>query len=252
MLNLIPPITYEYHCLVCSSSSILGSRNMDILNDFCKIKRQLFRQENIFGYNTALANQLYAFYCILGTERYFTDQFHFSTKVFFFIWHFAGLIIPFVIFYKYDLFFEKNDLILLLHVLFAIVSCFFYRAFVPLLLYWYGDDFKRIMKDADSKIWDERSILSKLKNPIDIKSVAMKNVIFFCSFLSVFTLITTFDVLVFYDEKKVKDYSYYVFPLPNVEKNGNIWIFLTVSGSAIITDVGFISEVCVLCGILSY
>ena len=224
---------------------------MDIWNDFRKVKRQLFCQENIFGYKTTSANQLYAFYCILSFERYLTNEFHMYTKIFFIFWHIVGLLIPVFMLSTYILFYEKNDLILLLYILFPIGSFAFMRMFVPFWLYWYANDFKRIINEVDENFRDEREDLSKLSNTIDMKSTAVNNIVFLSIFEIAFASITSLDVLFFYDEKKLKDYSYYVFTLPKIDRYGNLWIFLSANGCAFISIVSFIFELFALFGILT-
>ena len=138
---------------------------------------------------------------------------------------------------------------LFLLVCYAVGSFLFNRICVPFMLFWYANDFKIIIKEVDATILNRSSNFTKLNNAIDIKMMAVSNMIIFLTSQAAYTLICTVYVGLYYNENIAKEYAYYTIPVPKLEQYGNLRLFLIVNLGAFIIVMIISLELCALTGI---
>ena len=195
-----------------------------------KFTKQIYGSENIFGYKSTEANQLFAFYCIFG-KIYFTNKINPWVK---YLWYLLNLseisffcIIGWVFFW-YD---TNNDLMLKLNVANAIGANFVEIFGFPLIVYLYGNEIDTMIKLVDDIL--QTTTKADVSHRLDQESPTIKKGTIFASvlgpmilcFMVIYSFICYFDMILFYDAKKVKNYLYYAYPTPLMQDYGTLRYF---------------------------
>ncbi|XP_065222145.1 uncharacterized protein LOC135846790 [Planococcus citri] len=202
-----------------------------LCQEFKKIWRQMLGTENIFGFKSTVANQLYLLYCFSG-HIYFTDKVHKQVK---YIW--CGLVSCQILFsYIFGLSYlwydEKNDLVKMLYTANSFGAIHMATLGFPLLSHLFGDRVQAMIKFVDSfsniqssSTFDQNTVLEDVK----------KYFLIFTTPLITSALVYMFgcvpDVVLFFEEDKVRDYFYYPYPPPMVQKCSSLTSFM-IMGSA--------------------
>lgn len=183
-------------------------------------------KENMFGYQTTTANQLYLLCCFCG-KFYFSDKIHPQMKYFWFSINFSGLMTSFAILLGYFLYDTKQDYVLQLTVINAVSTCINLAVTFPIVLYYHQRGVESMIKGVDQILEHKSRTRSQKRNiRISVKWMLV------CNSLVIFVMSVTYgfapflDVMMFYEEEKLKDPVYYILPLPNVHEYGCMEWFL--------------------------
>ncbi|XP_065210515.1 uncharacterized protein LOC135838705 [Planococcus citri] len=186
-----------------------------------KIIKQILGRENIFGYETTLANQLFLLYCFCG-KIYFTRK---ITNSFRFIWtlfNLSGVLVGYVIAGAFLLHDKEPDISMQLFMITMMMNSTQIAVFIPLLTFLNRDNIEQYIRDIDRILQNRSSHQEKL----NLRKYVYGNILIELIGGIVFSTTCLWDVLIFYEEEKVKNYSYYLCPFPNTELTGTKTSFL--------------------------
>ncbi|XP_065224465.1 uncharacterized protein LOC135848481 [Planococcus citri] len=202
-----------------------------------KIVRQLRGLQNIFGYKSTVANQIFLFYCFCG-KIYFTDKIHPGVKYLWYILVLSELLISYALTLVYFLYDDEHDVMMMLSAA-NVVSTSNVAVFgFPLISYICGDHIEAIIDQVDdifaseeNPTGDSHSGVKQLRVLADVKNVFWSLLGFFGVCCVVYLFICFFDVVLFFKEEKVKnDYYYYMSPIPPMRKHGSFKLFFIFNG----------------------
>lgn len=185
-----------------------------------KIIKQFFGKENIFGYKTTLANQLFLLYCFCG-KIYFTDKINHSFRIIWILHHLSGLLVGYVVAIAFLLNDKEPDILMQLFMINVMANSALMGFFIPFISFWYRDSIEQSIRDIDFII-----LRANANHKLDLWTYVLRNIVIVIISGIIFAYICVFDVIVFYDEEKVKNYTYYLFPFPNTEQVGTFRMFL--------------------------
>ncbi|XP_065204555.1 uncharacterized protein LOC135834564 [Planococcus citri] len=202
---------------------------MEVIRDVKKVINQVFGKENMFGYETTLANQMYLLYCVLGNV-YYTDKIHRKTKlVWFWIVYISWLpasvsILLYIVYGR-----QTGDLVLLIYIGFLLVLMLMESIVKPAIaLYWYRNDIEQMISMADKILAKTPSTTrtSTSDKYLDAKTITSSILVGLGTSIAVYVSVATIDVIFFYREEKVKNYMYYLVPLSGVEQFGSFEFYI--------------------------
>ncbi|XP_065202857.1 uncharacterized protein LOC135833137 [Planococcus citri] len=205
---------------------------MEVIKDLKKLTNQALGKENMFGFKTTLANQMYLSFCILGNV-YFTDKIHRKTKLVWFccahgVCLFVGLsFILCLIFGK-----PTEDILLLVYMVYEVTFTSMEIIVKPAIAtFWYRDEIKQMISMADRILLKQQLTKSSHKNDLDVTKIMLYSSIALLMSISLYNSITLADLILFYEEEKVQNYMYYVTPLPGLTQFGSLTLFTVYSVS---------------------
>ncbi|XP_065213052.1 uncharacterized protein LOC135840439 [Planococcus citri] len=208
---------------------------MNVFNDMVKIFKQIRGRENLFGYESTLANQFYLTYCLIS-EIYQCREFHKHTKLIWFTCQFSILMICISSTLLYLLYGDKNDLMAMFYTAFIImIGIFLLVVFGYISGFRYRNDLHIAIQTADYIVTKRISInIYRIQNNAMDFGKLITNISLF-SFIThtAFSLCCITNVIFFYEEEKVKDYTYYVCYLPKLDQYGSYTLFLIFNTTAL-------------------
>lgn len=182
-----------------------------------KILNQIRGKENIFGYKSTAANQLYLLYCLNG-KIYFTHKIHRQVK---YLW-LVPLTLEISICYFavvtnlwYD---SERDFMMMFDMMNLLGVCNMAVFVFPLISYWFRDNIETMIEAVDEIIvMRSRSKLAsyseKTRSIMSLKKVFVFNVSIFCASFMV-TFLYLFDVVIFFEMRKIQSRFYYPLSIP--------------------------------------
>lgn len=203
-----------------------------ILREFWKFIKQILGQENIFGYQTTAANQLYLLYCLSG-KIYFTDKVHPSTKYFWLILNVSGLSIAYAIALAYFLYDTRQELIMRLTILYALGTSTNIVVVFPIISYRNRRGIEAAIRVLDEVLQHSESASTSsnlTEGKINLKTMLAYNCCVTLAMNCVYGVMPYLDVMIFYEEEKVKNAMYYTLPLPNIHECGSMSLFSASAG----------------------
>ncbi|XP_065214001.1 uncharacterized protein LOC135841118 [Planococcus citri] len=216
---------------------------MEVIRDIKKIVLQIFGIENMFGFETTLANQLYLFYCMSG-NMYYTDKIHRKTK---FVWfcsiysvfiQIAFSILSYLIYGR-----QTGDLLLLVYTGFMSMLAVIALLVKPAIMFAYRNEIERMILMADLM---QKKKKSQSKGEFDAKQILMTGLTAYFIPIIPYFLITALDIVLFYEGEKIYNYVYYLVPLSGLEHYGSpeLYSFVTIVsvGQGISCELVFIGE----------
>lgn len=231
-----------YRIFVQNSDCVF--RVMTLFREFVKIIKQvgLFEAENMFGYRKTLANQLYLMHIVLGSI-YWTDKLHWPIKLLYLIPNVSQLIVGTVLCVLYLIHGFKGDFILFTQFAFLILLIIYLIMIVPWANWVFGDDIETMIDLVD------RMLIERLpgcgfqhKGIINIRNTLIRDFFIFSIPLLVYMSAGTCDVLMFYEEEKVKNFIYYTTPFPNIREYGSLkfLLFVNIGIASLVGSVPFV------------
>ncbi|XP_065206945.1 uncharacterized protein LOC135836201 [Planococcus citri] len=200
---------------------------MEVIRDFKKMFNQAFGKENMFGFKTTLANQMYLLYCIIG-NIYYTDKIHQKTKRVWF-WIVYIICLPIVVSILLCIVYgrQTGDLVLLIYIGFAIMLSLIELFVKPAItVFWYGSNIEQMISMADKILMKTSPIMHTSNNYLDAKKIIRNILIELAITLVLYTSVAFLDVMFFYEEEKVKNYMYYIAPLPGLVEFGSFKFYI--------------------------
>ncbi|XP_065218899.1 uncharacterized protein LOC135844595 [Planococcus citri] len=199
---------------------------MEVIRDVKKIVLQAFGKENMFGFETTLANQLYLIYCMMG-NIYYTDKIHKKTKVFWFCSTYSVFIQIVVSIISYLIYGRQTgDLVLLIYTGFATIFAVNELIVKPAIVFLYRNEIERMILAADRILMKKTS---KFENEIEVKHTVINALMAYLIPLIPYVLITVLDMALFYEEEKVHNYKYYVIPFSGLEHHGSLGLYSLIT-----------------------
>ena len=197
---------------------------------------------NIFGYKSTVANQLYLFYYLSG-KIYYTDQIHHQVK---YLWYSMVLCQTAILFsvgvtysrYMYEI---KCDLMMLYNVAISVGSLQSIVFGLPLFCRLYSDRIEKMIEYVDHILITRQrrrcnfdpSFSDRFERDeiiIHAKKWFSYFISLYFTFFELYSLICFFDVLLFYEEHKAKNYLYYALPPPLIREYGDLQTYLIYNG----------------------
>ncbi|XP_065204132.1 uncharacterized protein LOC135834228 [Planococcus citri] len=180
-----------------------------------KMIRQLRGSENIFDYKSTVANQLYLLYCFSG-NIYFTDKISKRVKFLCYSVILCQLLISYSIGLTYfrDIMSASNKNFTMMFDVSSVFGCYQIIEFgFPLISYFYGDRIETMIDHVDAILSSECTL-----NQNEIMAHAKEKCRLFMGLFAIFCLVYlsagSFEVILFFDEAKIKNYLYYAAPPP--------------------------------------
>ncbi|XP_065215341.1 uncharacterized protein LOC135841999 [Planococcus citri] len=203
---------------------------MDSLREVKKLIKQACGQENMFGYQTTLANQLYLMHLISG-RTYSTDKLHWHIKLAYFVPNFAMFCQVFIICALYCNYGFEGDLILMTQVAFFEMLGISSTLIIPLASCMFGDGIDTMVELVDRLLVERRSLGGDVQKEgiVNIRTWMIINYSALCALSFVYLGAGTCDIIMFYEEEKVKNYIYYSIPFPYIEEYGSMRLLLFVN-----------------------
>ncbi|XP_065223445.1 uncharacterized protein LOC135847705 [Planococcus citri] len=200
-----------------------------------KIVRQSLGTENMFGYRSTVANQLYLLYCFSG-HIYFTDKVDKRVKYFWYSLVSSQLILSWVLGWSYLWYDDKNDLVLMLNMATSIGCVHMEMLGFPFILHLFGDRIEAMIECVDRlmNIKLQTTVLNDVKKYFSFFFIPL----FVCTL--VFLSASFLDVILFFEQDKVSNYVYYAFPPPLVQKYSSFASFMMAT---CVTDILFVVEI---------
>ena len=194
-----------------------------VLEGLVKITKQIRGTENIFGYHSTTSNQLHLLYCISG-EIYFGDKIRPFVRYSWFVVNLFGVIIPFTSGPSCLLHDNIQDARQLMDIATAVGIATDISIVLPCILYYYRSNIENTIDGIDK-------ILSKPISKINIqrtriKPIIIRNFYIMSALICVHSFTCILDIVLFYEEEKVKNFQYYMFPWPDIENNGSSVLFI--------------------------
>ncbi|XP_065216442.1 uncharacterized protein LOC135842754 [Planococcus citri] len=195
-----------------------------------KIFRQLRGSENIFGYKSTVANQLYLLYCFAG-HIYFTDKVHKRVKYFWYGIVSCQLLYSSVIGLEYLWLEKKIDLMLKLHVVNFVGMINSTAVFYPIIMYLCRDRIEALIQHVDNiLLLDLGSGLKQKKMIADAKKYFALYLIPSVICVLVYSLASIPNIVLFFEEEKISNGLFYAYPPPLVQKYTSMWLYLIATG----------------------
>lgn len=203
----------------------------NIFKELKKIAKQIQGSENIFGYKTTEANRLFIFYCIFG-NIFFTDKVNRWVKYFWYLLNLCEILFFFVTGLAY-FWYEANDDIMLKINIANAIGAFYVQIFgFPLISHLYGDSIETTIELVDDILTIKgSSAFDHRPHMIDV-GVVFGSILgpMVVSFMVIYASICFFDVVLFFDEAKVKNYLYYAYATPLMQEYGTMRYFIVANG----------------------
>lgn len=196
-----------------------------------KIIKQMYGSENIFGYKSTAANRLYVFYCFIG-KIYSTKKVNHWVKYLWYVLVSSEILFSYFIGLGYLLYDEHTDLMMMFNVANALGANTVATLGFPLVSYFYSADIKAMIELVDDilttrgqqlVVVDERKGFGWILGPIVVG-------------ISIYSLIGVFDVVLFFEEEKLKNYLYYTYPVPLIQRYGTFGYFFFINGISIMVS----------------
>lgn len=205
---------------------------MEVIADIKKILNQVLGRENMFDFETTLANQLYIVQCGWGNV-YYTDKICRKTKCLWFCWLYSSCLFvvgPVILYLIYGR--QTGDTLLLIYTGFiSVIVPLYLFVKAALAMFRYRKDIEETILMADKILMKKVSLqMDESSNKSDMKRWPKKVAIgLYVSFLP-YTFITILDMVLFYEDEKVKDFSYYPIPLSGLEHYASLrfYVFFNV------------------------
>ncbi|XP_065203045.1 uncharacterized protein LOC135833258 isoform X4 [Planococcus citri] len=214
---------------------------MNVFNDIVKIANQIRGIENIFGYESTIANQFYLVYCFLG-EIYFSTKFHRHTKIIWFLWQILGLSGGIVQLVSYLLDY-KNDVLALIYTILVSTMAFLMCFLIPYIsVICYRGNLRDAIQTADCIVMNRKSANREPSDELNLGKWIKYTFLSTFLTLSAYCFICDFSVIFFYEEEKVKNYVYYLITAPKLEQYGSLpFFFIFSNATRLISTFLFIS-----------
>ncbi|XP_065222142.1 uncharacterized protein LOC135846787 [Planococcus citri] len=195
---------------------------MNLLTEFHRITKQIRGKENMFGYETTTANQLYLLYCICG-KIYFTDKIHSQMKYFWFFLNLSGILVAYsigLVCFFYD---TKQDVRMQLEIMNAVGISTDLGIFFPVIVYYYREGIEAMISGIDQVLKSKPKSLQQHepRDRINAKTMIVTNFSIVLAMDLIYLFICHLDLMFFYEESKVKNFMYYTLPLPNIDEHGS-------------------------------
>ncbi|XP_065207316.1 uncharacterized protein LOC135836418 [Planococcus citri] len=199
-----------------------------------KIIRQVRGKENMFGYKTTTANQLYLLYCFTG-EIYSSDKIHRQVKYFWFIPLTFEISVCYFAVITNLWYGTKKDLMMMFDMMNLLGVCNMSVFILPLISYWFCEDIKAMIAGVDEicalRVRPNSHEYNKKrkKGIINVKKIILANAsIFFTSFVASFMHLL--EAWMFFDECKMDNRFYYTLSVPLAERYRNQANFFLFNG----------------------
>lgn len=183
----------------------------------------------MFDYHTTPANQLYLLCCLFG-NIYFTDKIHIHVKL---IWYFMAschVLLTYYVGLVFILYNKKKPIMMSLYVIGLQFMGNVVQIGLPLMCYYCRTNIRSMIRKVD-KIYQDRSAgdVYKTDASLDPKMVIIGNLSMYvaCNFVRLFSCIL--DAIIFYDEAKLNNYLYYIYPLPKIINVTSLAVFLFIN-----------------------
>lgn len=202
---------------------------MNILQDVVKIVMQIRGKRNMFKYQSTEVNQLYLMYVLTYKIYFNADHFHWQTTYYIRGCHLIGIINAYGASVCCMLYGDKSDILFLLYVGFILSLSICINFLIPFGMHWYSSAIETMLDRIDEILIQRAHTLQHHNlNARRIRSVATKEIVLLLISYFMFSFICMLDVIVFYEEHKVKNYMYYLCPLPLMNEYGSkIMYFIT-------------------------
>ncbi|XP_065226785.1 uncharacterized protein LOC135850024 [Planococcus citri] len=200
---------------------------MEVIKDVKKLINQALGKENMFGFKTTLANQMYLLFCLIGNV-YFTEKIHRKTKLVWFCC--ANGVLLFVGFsFIFCLIFAKpmEDILLLVYMVYEVTYTSMEVIVKPAIaIFWYRDEIEQMISMADKILLKQQLTKGSYENDLDVNKIMKYSSVVLVMSILLYNTITLTDLILFYEEEKVKNYMYYVTPLPGLTKFGSMTLYM--------------------------
>lgn len=206
------------------------------------IKEQLLGTGNMFRYKTRTVNHLYLFYCIFG-KIFHIRGFHWLFKLLFWILHFPLPICGYICSFFYLQYGDGTDFTILLYLAHTLSICLLITIIVPLASHWYTHDIETMLDLMDRVLMKRDSSNHCVEDDINMKKILTNDLLLLLTCGIIFSSACVLDVLVFYEDYKVKNCLFYVMPFPSVEQYGSRTLLLTTTGLIHFGSILFTVEV---------
>lgn len=193
-----------------------------LIREVVKIIRQSRGSQNIFGYRSTVANQLYLLYCFSG-HIYFCNKIHKQVK---YLWCFViacQLTFASTIALDYLWYLSIDDVMMLFNVINAIGAIQMTTMGIPSIVYLFGDRIEKMIKHVDDILAQEINSGGFKQHKIMADSKQR-----FASFLAPYSVcsvvyfsVCVLDLVLFFEEYKATNYLYYPYPPPMVQTYGS-------------------------------
>ncbi|XP_065204556.1 uncharacterized protein LOC135834566 [Planococcus citri] len=192
---------------------------MEVIRDIKKMINQVFGKENMFGFETTLANQMYLLYCVIGNV-YYTDKIHRKTKL---VWFWIAYTVWLPIFISILLYIVYGrligDVMLLIYMGFAIIFALMETIVKPAIaVYWYRNNIEQMISMADKILTKTPSTKRSSDKYMDPKKITSTILVELGITIVLYGSIPILDVIIFYRVEKVENYMYYMLPLSGLEQ----------------------------------
>lgn len=214
---------------------------MEVIADFKKIINQALGRENMFGFQTTLANQLYFLFCGWG-NAYYTDRISQTSKYLWFILAYGNTLTIIFTVISYIIYgIRSRDILLLIYTGFVVIVVSLYGFFTPALaMFQYKQDIEETILMADKML---TTIISSDKSDPAMESDIMKwlrNVMIgLYAPLLPYTFTAILDIVFFYENEKIKDYTYYLLPLSGLEHYGSLEFYIIFNAFTVFVVIPF-------------
>lgn len=200
---------------------------MILWKELKKIARQAQAKENIFGYKTTEANQLFLLHCFTG-KIIFTDKIHLQVKYLWYSMLTFQVTISYFVYNSHMWYGFENDFMMLFDLNNLVMVCNNMVFGLPLVSYWFRTNIESMIEGVD-EIYASLSSPAegKCKNTLNVKKVLFLNVSYFCGVWSL-SLFYLFDMIFFFEEEKIDNRYYYPVSTPLVKQfrsTDNYFIF---------------------------
>ncbi|XP_065209421.1 uncharacterized protein LOC135837907 [Planococcus citri] len=203
---------------------------MEVIRDAKKVINQVFGKENMFGFETTLANQMYLLYCMIGNV-YYTDKIHRKTKL---VWLWMVYIswlpasVSILLYIAYGR--QTGDLVLLIYVGFLLIFALIETIVKPAIaVYWYGNNIEQMISMADKILTKTPSTAPRTSTSdkyLDAKKIISTILVEFGIIIALYVSCVTLDVIFFYREEKIKNYMYYLAPVSGLEQFASFQFYI--------------------------
>ncbi|XP_065209423.1 uncharacterized protein LOC135837908 [Planococcus citri] len=203
---------------------------MEVIRDAKKVINQLFGKENMFGFETTLANQMYLLYCVVGNV-YYTDKIHRKTKLVWFWFVYIAWLPAFFTFLLYIVYGRQTgDLVLVIYMGFLVAFMLMESIVRPAIaVYWYRNDIEQMISMADKILTKTPSTAPRTSTSdkyLDAKKIISTILVELGIIVVLYVSCVTLDVIFFYREEKIKNYMYYLAPLFGLEQFATLEFYI--------------------------
>lgn len=203
-----------------------------LCRELMKLARQLRGSENIFGYKSTVANQIYLFYCFCG-KIYFTDKIDKRIK---YLWcgiSSCQVLLSYVIggTYLWSDDVSGNDMIMMFNVANVVGNLHAVEFVIPLISFLYRNSIEAMIDRVDDILTiNGISDSNQEKVMVDARNNFLSFFGLWFIFITITLSICFFDVALLFEESKVENYLYYGLPVFLIRKYSSMGSFFIVNG----------------------